>query len=73
MKQQPLNFLKINTKWLLGGIFLLILGYVILQISPEGKTWEQTVFAWHKLTLAPLILITGYVVIGLSIFISAKK
>ncbi len=73
MKHQPLNFLKIHIKWFLAGIFLLILGYVILQINLEGKTWEQTVFAWHKLTLAPVILIAGYVFIGLSIFIPAKK
>jgi hypothetical protein len=73
MERRSLKFLKINSIWLIAGIILLILGYSILQISGEGKTWEQQVFAWHKLTLAPIILISGYVSIGLSILIPAKK
>jgi len=69
-----LNYLKLNIKWLFAGIFLLILGYIILGWnSPDKKTYEETVFAWHKLTLAPIFLLTGYLFIGISIMIRSKK
>lgn len=73
MKGQTLNFLKLNIRWLVVGIFLLLLGYIILAWTPVGKSYEDTVFAWHKLTLAPIVLLSGYFCIGLSIMIKAKK
>ena len=74
MKDKSLNYLKLNIKWLITGIFLLILGYVILGWNASGnKSYEETVFAWHKLTLAPIILLVGYVCIGLSIMIRTRK
>jgi len=74
MKGQTLNFLKLNIRWLGLGIFLLILGYIILGWSASGnKSYEETVFAWHKLTLAPIILLMGYAMIGLSIMLRKKN
>jgi hypothetical protein len=73
MKNETLKILKINYKWLIAGIFLVILGYLILSINTGNKPYEQTVFAWHKLTLAPIILIGGYFSIGFSILTSKEK
>jgi hypothetical protein len=74
MKGQTLNFLKLNIRWLGLGIFLLILGYIILGWGASGnKSYEETVFAWHKLTLAPIILLIGYAMIGLSIMLREKN
>lgn len=74
MKSPVLNYLKLNIKWLVAGIFCLLLGYVILAWNPDGsKSYEETVFAWHKLTLAPIILLSGYVLIGISIMIRPKR
>jgi Protein of unknown function (DUF3098) len=73
MKDQVLNFSKLNIKWLLVGLFLLVLGYVILGWGSVGKSYEATVFSWHKMTLAPIILLLGYVTIGFSIMHQSKK
>jgi hypothetical protein len=74
MKAQSLNFLKLNIKWLSSGIFLLILGYAVLGWNPSvNKSYEETVFAWHKLTLAPIILLIGYLMISLSIMLQEKN
>jgi hypothetical protein len=74
MKDHMLNYLKLNINWLIAGIFLLILGYIVLGWpASANKSYEETVFAWHKLTLAPIILIAGYVCIGVSIMIRSKK
>ena len=74
MKGQSLNFLKLNVRWLGVGLILLILGYVVLGWnSSSAKSYEETVFAWHKLFLAPVILLLGYLIIGLSLMLQAKK
>jgi hypothetical protein len=73
MAKQSLIILKINRKWFITGLILLILGYIILQINPHGTNWEQTVFAWYKLILAPALLVSGYLFIGISVFITSKK
>jgi len=74
MKGQSLNFLKLNIKWLVVGLFLLILGYLVLGWNPGGnKSYDETVFAWYKLILAPVIILLGYSIIGLSIMLQAKK
>jgi hypothetical protein len=74
MKGQSLNFLKMNIKWLLFGILLLLLGYIVLGWTPASAlSFEERIFAWHKLTLAPILLLSGYVLIGVSIMVRSKK
>jgi hypothetical protein len=73
MKAQTLKFLKINTVWFVIGIILIISGYVIMGWNTsQSATYEQRVFAWHKLTLAPIVLIMGYFSIFLSIMYIRK-
>jgi hypothetical protein len=74
MKNETLNFPKLNIYWLLLGLFLIISGYVIMGWSTASTLpYEQRVFAWHKLTLAPLVLLTGYLSIVFSIMFRSKK
>lgn len=74
MKGESLKYLKLNIRWLATGIFLLISGYIVLGWAPStNASYEETVFAWHKLTLAPIILLSGYGCIALSIMRKTKK
>jgi len=74
MKGKILNRFKVNSKWLITGIILLLSGYAIMGWSAASALpYEARVFAWHKLTLAPIILILGYVAIGLSIMLTPTK
>jgi uncharacterized membrane protein len=74
MKPSKLNFVKLNIKWLTIGILLLILGYTILGWSTASpKSNEEATFAWHKITLAPIIILLGYTSIGLAIMILPRK
>jgi hypothetical protein len=72
MENPLLNNLKINAKWLFSGIFLLILGYVLLLIGHEGKSYVQTTFAMHKILLSPFALVAGYFCLGMSILKPGK-
>lgn len=73
MKGVVLKFLKLNIRWLIVGVLLIILGYVIMAWNSTGTHAEDEVYAWHKLTLAPIILLLGYIVIGVSIFMKPGK
>ncbi len=74
MKGKVLNYFKVNVKWLLVGIILILSGYVIMGWNQGGTlSYDARVFAFHKITLAPIILIMGYVVIGLSIMLPSKQ
>lgn len=73
MATQPLKILKINKIYLICGIILVILGFIFLKYTPMEKSWENQVFAWNKMVLAPITLVLGYVLIGISIFKPSKK
>ena len=74
MNVQSLNFLKLNIKWFIAGILLLLLGYIVLGwTSVNAQSFEARVYAWNKVTLAPILLLSGYIVIGISIMVRSKK
>ena len=74
MKEDMLKFHKLDIKWLSAGIILIILGFIILGWNNSGvKTYEQQVFAWHKLTLAPILLLAGYALTGFAIMKKTGK
>jgi uncharacterized membrane protein len=72
-KKHVLNYLKLNTRYLVIGIILIISGYGIMAWnSPANLSYEARVSAFHKITLAPIVLIIGYIAIGLAIMIPTK-
>ena len=74
MKKELLNFLKINSRWLQSGIILLLLGYICLSWNTiSSKQLSESIFAWNKLILAPILLFAGYALIGIAIMIEPEK
>jgi hypothetical protein len=68
MKGPTLNFVKLNVRWLTAGIILVILGYILLGWNTDSsKLSNLSVFAWHKITLAPIMLLLGYLSIGIAV------
>jgi hypothetical protein len=66
--ESMLNFVKLNVKWLAAGIILLLLGFMVMGWNtPGAPDTELQVFAWHKITLAPVMLMAGYVCIGIAV------
>ncbi|MBL7074128.1 hypothetical protein ISS37_02660 [candidate division KSB1 bacterium] len=68
MKEQKLlGFVgRENYLFFLGGVGVLILGFIFLSIGPWDSFWS--------LTLAPILLIIGYIIlIPLSILYKKKK
>lgn len=74
MKTTPLKFVKLNIRWLIAGILTVVLGYIVLGWDTAGaKMFDETSFAWHKLTIAPIILVLGYTFVGLSLMLRTKN
>ena len=60
-----------NYKWMLAGVGLLILGFVLMagggSTNPEVFNYEA-IFSWRRIVLAPIVVLVGFGVVGYSIF-----
>jgi hypothetical protein len=52
-----------------GGILLLIVGYLLMSggAQPKDQFNPEEVYSFRRITLAPIIVVLGYVVIGYGI------
>lgn len=74
MNGKVLNNYKVNAKWLIIGLILLLSGYTLMGWNVgSALSYEAKVFASNKLTIAPIVLIMGYIAIGLSIMTVSRK
>ncbi len=64
-------FGKENYKWMLIGLALIVLGYVLMMgaganTNPEGKVdpnyWNEGIFSVLRIRIAPLLVVAGFVV-----------
>ena len=52
-----------------GGILLLVIGYLLMSggAQPPDQFNEDEIYSFRRITLAPIIVVLGYVVIGYGI------
>lgn len=72
MKQSQISnysFL-INLKWLMAGLTSVVVGFLLMYQAPsENSTvFNPEVFSSISIGLAPLVVLIGYLIIGISIF-----
>lgn len=64
-----------NYKWMLVGVALLILGFVLMagggSDDPNVFNYEE-IFSWRRIGLAPMVVLLGFGVVGYSIFHKKK-
>ncbi|MFH0894368.1 MAG: DUF3098 domain-containing protein [Bacteroidota bacterium] len=63
-KKSILAFDRDNYKWMLIGIALLALGYVLMigGGSTDPNVFSEDLFSFRRLTLSPIIILAGFVV-----------
>jgi hypothetical protein len=69
----PLVFGRSNYQYMLLGLFLVVLGLVLMSggAMPDENTWDPTlIYSWRRITLAPIFIIVG---LGIEIFAIFKK
>lgn len=61
-----------NYKWMLIGLGLIILGFVLMTGSgnDDPAVFNERIFSWRRITLAPIIVLAGF---GLEIWAIMKR
>lgn len=59
---------------LLMGIATLLLGYALMSGggSPDPAVFDESIFSHRRITLAPVVVLIGYCLVGVSIMYSPK-
>lgn len=71
-----LPFKKINYLMLIGGVVTIILGYLLMSGggSPDPNVFNgEELFSTRRITVAPIVVLLGYVIIGVGIMYRPKK
>lgn len=57
-------FDKINFRWMLIGLALIVVGFLLMTGggSDDPKVFSEAIFDFRRLTLAPIIVMAGFVV-----------
>ena len=64
-----------NYQILLAGIITLLTGYMLMSGggNPDPSVFDESIFSFRRITLAPIIVLLGYVMIGFSIMYTPKS
>ncbi len=72
-KDHPLLFDKENYIWMIGGIALIFIGFLLMAggKSPDPHKFNyDEIYSFRRITLAPIVILTGFVV---EVFAIMKK
>ena len=61
---QDFAFGKENYKWMLIGIAFLLCGYLLMSGggSEDPKVFNEDIFSFRRITLAPIVIIAGFLI-----------
>ena len=68
-KKQPMPLTKKNYLYMLVGVLIIVLGFVLMSGGGEHTVTEfdESIFSFRRITLAPVVVIAGFVVVGVAI------
>ncbi len=78
-KQTPQNkkllFGKKNYIFLLAGLFLIILGFILMAGggSKNPHVWNEAIFNFRRIRLAPMLILVGFIVEVYAIMLNPDK
>ena len=74
-KDEEMVFSWVNYKFMLLGVLLLVVGFVLMagggSDDPNVFNYEA-IFSWRRIVLAPIVVLSGFGVVGYSIFKKPK-
>ena len=75
-EKQDLLFNRESFKWMLIGLGVMILGYILMSGGkmPSPDVWEpERIYSFRRITLAPLVILAGIGIEIYAIFVGARK
>lgn len=66
---------KINWQILVIAVILIIGGYILMSggEADDKYKFSNDIFNFRRITLAPIIVVAGYILVLLSIFLTSKR
>ena len=66
---------KKNVLYIIAGFAIMVLGYVLMSGggSDDPNVFNHEMFSFRRITLAPIVVLAGFVVIAFSIMKKFKK
>ena len=73
-KDEEMVFSWTNYKFMLLGVLLLVVGFVLMAGggSDDPNAFNEAIFSWRRIVLAPIVVLLGFGVVGYSIFKKPK-
>ena len=73
-KDEEMVFSWTNYKFMLLGVLLLVVGFVLMAGggSDDPNVFNEAIFSWRRIILAPIVVLSGFGVVGYSIFKKPK-
>ena len=73
-KDEEMVFSWVNYKFMLLGVLLLVVGFVLMAGggSDDPNVFNEAIFSWRRIVLAPILVLLGFGVVGYSIFKKPK-
>lgn len=73
-KDEEMVFSWTNYKFMLLGVLLLVVGFVLMAGggSDDPNVFNEAIFSWRRIVLAPIVVLLGFGVVGYSIFKKPK-
>jgi len=55
-------FTRTNYTWLIAGLGILVIGYILMAggKSEDPNVFSEAIFNFRRITLAPIVVLTGY-------------
>ena len=68
-------FQRKNYLFLIGGLAVIILGFLLMSGSgsPDPNVFDESIFSFRRITLAPIVVLLGFVVIGYGIMLKPRQ
>lgn len=73
--QESFAFGKENYVWMLVGIAIILVGFLLMSGggSDDPKVFDESIFSFRRITLAPCLVILGFVVEVYAIMKKSKE
>ena len=74
-QEKKLLFGSINYKIMLFGIFFMVLGFLLMSGggSDDPNVFSDDIFSFQRIRLAPILIVTGYIIQVYAILKSPEK
>ncbi len=68
-------FQRKNYLFLMAGVLVIIIGFLLMSGggSPDPNVFDESIFSFRRITLAPIVVLLGFVVVGYGIMYKPRK